>query len=314
MGWYQQGAQRYYYRSLRRGRLVRRVYIGAGPVGELAAAEDRLRRAQRELQSQALRAARARLARADAQLNAYIRLTDSLARAALMNAGYFRHARGHWRRKRTMTNDHPHSGPATAPSHPPGGSATTSGPATPPIDQPSPEQLADLVRRAEQGDHKVLPALRRALADHPEVWQRYGDLGDVVEATWLNEMGTVDRMMIEAWRRKVAQLKAEIAGDAPSPLEQLLARRIGAAWIQCQHSDLMSIATDADSEVSQANLVRRQDAAHRRFLQAIQTLAVVRRLLRPSVSPVQVASRLGTAETTGRRRTATPAHGVGVSN
>ena len=36
--------------------------------------------------------------------------------------------------------------------------------------------LAELVRRAQQGDATVIPALRLALEADPSLWQEYGDL------------------------------------------------------------------------------------------------------------------------------------------
>ncbi len=65
------------------------------------------------------------------------------------------------------------------------------------------EDLEQLVRRAEQGDRGVLPALRRALDASPDVWRNYCQLGAIVEASWLQMMSGENVMMLECWRRQV---------------------------------------------------------------------------------------------------------------
>jgi hypothetical protein len=303
MAWHRGTGLPAYYRSVRAGRRVRRVYVGTGLRGALAAAEDACRREQRRALAQARRAEKGRWAEADAQLNRFIRLTDMLSRAALMTAGFFRHCRGEWRRRRAMpTTTETTTGPATD-SDPPGLSEAL-----------ATQELEQLVLRAEQGDKDVLPALRQALDAHPEVWQNYCQLGAMAEAAWLQMMAGDNVMMFESWRRQVEQLKAEVAGESASPLERLLAGRVGAAWLQVQCADAGGVVVQGGRPADEATALRRQDAAHRRLLGAIKTLAVVRRLLRPPVSPVEVASRLGAGQPSGGRRASSPAGGVGVLN
>ncbi len=44
----------------------------------------------------------------------------------------------------------------------------------------------DRVKRAEDGDGAVLPAIREALDEHaPEIWRDYGDLACIVENKWI---------------------------------------------------------------------------------------------------------------------------------
>lgn len=90
----------YYTRTRRIGGRRRRVYIGVGAVAEYAAAEDAVRRAERLAARVTLRADRARVAGAETAVRAFDDLVVSLARAALLAAGYRRHDRGQWRRTR----------------------------------------------------------------------------------------------------------------------------------------------------------------------------------------------------------------------
>jgi hypothetical protein len=95
----------YYYRSERVNGRPRQVYVGAGLIGQLAAQMDGAERERRRLEK-----AGADLDRADAEahddgLRLVERLADGLARAALYAAGYRRHHRGEWRRKREPRYD-----------------------------------------------------------------------------------------------------------------------------------------------------------------------------------------------------------------
>lgn len=76
---------------------------------------------------------------------------------------------------------------------------------------------------------------------------------------------------------------AELAGPSPTPLERLLVERIVASWLQTYHYDILC-AQAGNITIDQGDYMqRRQDRAHKRYLSAIKSLAVVRRLLRPSV-------------------------------
>jgi DNA-binding transcriptional MerR regulator len=98
MGWDKNG--RYYTRSKRVNGRVVREYVGGGTVGELAARLDALEREERAAARRCARADTERLAELDAPLLELNELADLLARAALLAAGYVRHNRGEWRKKR----------------------------------------------------------------------------------------------------------------------------------------------------------------------------------------------------------------------
>jgi hypothetical protein len=93
---------RYYTRSRRvNGRVVRQ-YLGRGPEAHLAAALDARRRQEREAGRLALQAEAERQRAVDLPLRAFARLTDLLAGAALVLAGFHRHDRGPWRKSRQL--------------------------------------------------------------------------------------------------------------------------------------------------------------------------------------------------------------------
>jgi hypothetical protein len=100
MPWDKRGDKRYFYTAERvNGRPVRR-YVGTGPAAELAAAADDLLRVERAAAAREHRDEQARHEEADAPLRELCQLSDLLARAALLGAGFQQHARGVWRRRR----------------------------------------------------------------------------------------------------------------------------------------------------------------------------------------------------------------------
>jgi hypothetical protein len=105
MAWEQRGNHRYYYRSRKiEGRVVNE-YVGGGQAGMLAAREDESRRRTREAEQVALQADRDAFEAAAAAHDAFARSADALMTAALVAAGYHRHDRGQWRKRRD-TGEH----------------------------------------------------------------------------------------------------------------------------------------------------------------------------------------------------------------
>jgi hypothetical protein len=102
MGWDRRG---YYYRVKRVNGRVVREYVGGGRVAELVAQTDELEREKKLVERAGEKAARDEDAARDRPLEELIELTELLARAALRAAGYHRHKRGEWRKKRARTED-----------------------------------------------------------------------------------------------------------------------------------------------------------------------------------------------------------------
>lgn len=101
MGWESRGgARRYYTRSKRVAGRVVREYVGRGSSAELAAELDAARRAARADRDAVGRAERTLVAAVDHAASAADAAIDALLRANLILAGYHRHRRGEWRRRR----------------------------------------------------------------------------------------------------------------------------------------------------------------------------------------------------------------------
>jgi hypothetical protein len=154
-------------------------------------------------------------------------------------------------------------------------------------------ELAGLLRRAERGDKSVLDSLRHVLDKNPQLWREYGDLALQAEAAvGVLACGT-NLLLGEAMRRRLRELRDELGGGR-SPVEGLLVSRVLLSWMQANHYDCLAAQALVGSQRLR-ELQKLQDAAHRRHLAALKTLAIVRKLMTPAPSPVQVATRLGGA-------------------
>ena len=80
--------------------------------------------------------------------------------------------------------------------------------------------LAQLLKKAEAGDRSVLPQLRRALDGDPDLWRGYGNLAAHAEASLAMLAAGPNLLLAESLKRKLAELKAELGGESPSPLEK----------------------------------------------------------------------------------------------
>jgi hypothetical protein len=100
MSWEQRGDKRYYYRHQWIDGHSVRSYQGAGEVGEMAATADALRRVEKEIEARQQRQEQERRSAAEAPLAQLCAQTDELVHGALLAAGYHRHDRGAWRRRR----------------------------------------------------------------------------------------------------------------------------------------------------------------------------------------------------------------------
>ncbi len=92
--------RQYYTRSRKVGGRVIREYIGTGPLAELAAKLDAIEREERTVEAERRRRQQERLESADGAVDALYHSAEVLAKAALLSAGYHRHDRGEWRKRR----------------------------------------------------------------------------------------------------------------------------------------------------------------------------------------------------------------------
>ncbi len=178
------------------------------------------------------------------------------------------------------------------------------------------EELLDLSRRAEEEGVAVLPEIRAFLDLHPDLSHRIGDLAENAKLAVIDTAVGGHALGKEAAMRRATELEAELAGPDASPLEKLLAGHVTVAWLAAAEAEATAAANGKAAPLPRADFLdRRRDRAHKRLESALKTLAIVRKLLRPAPSPVEVATRLGgvAARAAARQNAPTP-HAVGVDN
>jgi hypothetical protein len=140
-----------------------------------------------------------------------------------------------------------------------------------------PKDLEALLAKARRGDTACLPELRKALDAHPELWQRYGDLGAAIERALIAEIADADLILAESVVRRADAMRRELA--ATTPLEKLQVDRVVSAWLQIQQAQAaMAACQDKDTRLQRLR-TQQVDAAERRFQAATRGLALTRRLL-----------------------------------
>jgi hypothetical protein len=159
-----------------------------------------------------------------------------------------------------------------------------------------------LLLRAQQGDQTVLPQLRELLDNRPELWRQFGDLADHARDALLRLAGGQSLLFRESVVRRMEELRAELAGPEPSPLEKLLVERIVLCWAQSYAADVSATEQTRGGSPDSSLALKRQTAAQNRYLSAIRQLATVRRLLREAPSPLQLL-RMPVEETGGAAAT-----------
>jgi hypothetical protein len=147
-----------------------------------------------------------------------------------------------------------------------------------------PEEIREILKRAESGDRMELSFIREALDLVPKMVDIYGNLAKGAERSLIEVMAGKNLMLKEAVPRKLEAMREELAGPSPTPLEKLLVEQVVACWLQLQHAEmLVAQRSFGNMSMQQVELYQRQlDRAHRRYLSAIRTLAQIRKL-RPVV-------------------------------
>src|SRR5687767_5691572 len=100
MGWKRINGIDYYYRSVRSGGQVRSEYFGGGETAGLIASMDAVEREEKAARRRDERAERERGEEEDRRLGEWFDGIEAATHAILTAAGYHRHNRGEWRRKR----------------------------------------------------------------------------------------------------------------------------------------------------------------------------------------------------------------------
>jgi hypothetical protein len=191
---------------------------------------------------------------------------DRVGRAidqALEAAGYRRHKRGAWRRRRGADP----MAPLTNTSVP------------------------ELVRLAREGERLALGELATRVPGwlHRTATEGGGYLEDAVDEALIHRIGTSEgALRKEAIAARMAIMRDDLAPPGSSPILGLLATRAAVCWLHVQNLELELDAFNGPDlnpeELRKAEAVERRLArAQARFIQALQAIARVKRLQLPVI-------------------------------
>jgi hypothetical protein len=111
-----------------------------------------------------------------------------------------------------------------------------------------------------------------------------GNLADLARQAFVDALAGPDVGLAEAVRRKLEVLRADLLGLDPTPVERLPVGRVAACWLQVPDAEVRYAQVQGKLTIPQADYhQRRMDAAHRQYLSALKTLAVVRKLAVPAL-------------------------------
>ena len=146
------------------------------------------------------------------------------------------------------------------------------------LDEGASAELHDLLRRAEQGDEAVLPALRELFDCRPDMWQALSDLTAHAERALIQEAARGNLLVREALFRRLAALRAELAGPSPSSRRRLLAAWVVLCWLHVHVAELDALACRQDGHADESRLRqsrRRLNRARRLYIMAHRQLAML---------------------------------------
>jgi hypothetical protein len=147
----------------------------------------------------------------------------------------------------------------------------------------TPEEWADLRRRAERGDADALWDLTYLHHDLDHLAVDEGDLQAQAERAVI-ELATTRFDNDAALSSHLAHMRLDLDGPAPSAVDRVLVDRVVTCWLFLSYLDARFADAFKEGDVAaQKHLERLVDGANGRYLSALRTLAQVRRLLVPVV-------------------------------
>ena len=163
------------------------------------------------------------------------------------------------------------------------------------------DELRAVSDKAEAGDREARRELRRLVrSSSPEVIGRASDIGRRAGRMLAKTAAGGDPLTEETLYAKLDAMRAEIAGENPTPLEVLLTERIVSLWmltallevlVSAQYRKTLSDGTKRSSPSYLLQQSRILEGATRRYLAAIRELARVRKL-QAGAPPVQVNAQV----------------------
>jgi hypothetical protein len=153
------------------------------------------------------------------------------------------------------------------------------------VEKPAEGNALDALRmRANAGDPAARNEIRKFLDMNPAVRRRLGNLAAHAEMSIARLASEGEFLMQEAITRQAAEMRRDLAGAFPTPLEVLGVERVVQAWLFLQATEAVCSRVEGDLRPAAFWLKRRQAADHA-YRNALKCLLLVRELLPAAVEP-----------------------------
>ena len=150
-------------------------------------------------------------------------------------------------------------------------------------------RLRELSGRAEGGDEEARAELRRAVARaSPAAIAEASGFARRSDEMLVQTISAGEPLMQEALLARLGHMREEVAGEDPSPLEAMLSARVVSGWLLVEVLEALVAAQyrrprggEKAARVPPSYVLQMSrilESATRRHMQAIQTLARVRKL------------------------------------
>jgi hypothetical protein len=148
-------------------------------------------------------------------------------------------------------------------------------------------EMKNLSNLIAQGSKWAIESLERWIKKYPDVARTLSKLGDLcaaAEAEWVKSLAGDDSIEQLAVKDEIAKMKAELLGEKPSILEQVLVSSILTARLSHQKA-VMWAAQPAEQLAVATARDKRVESTARWLLTALKSLAVVRQQQARGLSP-----------------------------
>jgi hypothetical protein len=179
-------------------------------------------------------------------------------------------------RKLRQAKREPAKPDATKPDSAKPDEADTTKPSQTPSRKMTPEEA--VIELARRGNKTIIPQLEWVLDKEPQLWKDIGDITRLAEQAWIDQIAGSNVLNRQCIRRKVEQMREDLAEATSNALEKALIDRIVCCWLAVHLAELHEAMADVGGLQVSLLQLKRLESANRRFLQATKSLAQVRRL------------------------------------
>jgi len=153
------------------------------------------------------------------------------------------------------------------------------------------DRLVDTVN-ASKPTKERMAELQKAIVDYPEIFDVLGDTTQSLQTRIMEHISSRPGM-VEVMKLRAKTKTRELGYEKGSALERVLIDHVVTAWLRLQMIEwrYQTFSDQGGSFKEGAYWDHKLDAAHKRFLRAVETLAKVRSLLKRVPVQINVAQQ-----------------------